>query len=378
MRRINVLHIIDQLPIGGAENLLLTLARNIDRAKFHLIVCCLSREDYVAERIRECGIKVVCLRVPRIRYSYRKITALMKLLASERIDVVHTHLFQADFWGRLIAFLAKVPIVCRTEHGHATSHKNKPFPYRLMRCLGIAALLDKRSDAVVYISESQRRDFGGSLQNNDNRHLIYNALDESLFVAPPDKDAIRGSNGFSRNDIIIGTTSRLVKHKGHKFLFEAVKAVVKRFPNVKLWVIGSGTEETALRRLSSELKMDKHIVFMGLRNDVPRLMKAMDVFVQPALDEPFGITIVEAMFSGLPVIATNVGGIPEIVENGETGILVPPADSVGLADAVIALIADPGLAERFAERGREVAAARFTGRTFSREIEKLYLSLIAE
>lgn len=375
-RKINILHIIDQLPIGGAENLLLTLARNINKDRFNLIIGCLNKEGYIAERIKEEGSKVICLEVPRFRYSYKKVFHLIKILKSERIDIVHTHLYQADFWGRLISFFVRVPIVCRTEHGNGNSFKNKPLLYRMAEYLGINRILDNISDAVIYVSETQKKDFVKIGRSTNRGFVIYNAIDERLFLTSKSKEYIRACNGFSSSDILIGIIARLTAYKGHKFLFEAMEEVSRKCANVKLLVIGSGDEEHNLRELVCKLTLKKNVLFLGLRKDIPELMKAMDIFVQPSLLEQFGITIAEAMFSGLPVVATNTGGIPEVVKDGETGILVPPRSSEALAEALLRLIQNTKLSKNMGEKGREIAIAKFTGHRYARDIEKLYVSLM--
>lgn len=374
MRKINLLHIIGQLPLGGAENLLLTLARNIDRDKFNLIIVCLNDEGYIAERIKEEGFNVICM--GQSRNTHEKLFRLMKLIKFEKIDIVHTHLYQADFWGRLISFFMKV-IVCRTEHGNIDSFKNKPFYCRASEYLGINKILDNISHAVIYISEAQKKDFS-KIRNTNGRPIVYNAFDERGFFESKNKEYVRAYEGFSPNDILIGAVSRLTVHKGHEFLFRAMKEVTKKQKHIcaKLLVIGSGDEEHNLKELAYKLNLEKNILFFGVRKNIPDLMKAMDIFVHPSLFEPFGITIVEAMYSGLPVVATNVGGIPEIVKDGETGLLVSPRDYGALADALLRLIEDPAMARSMGENGRAEALLRFSGRRYAGDLERLYFSLI--
>ena len=376
MRKINLMHIIGQLPIGGAEKLLLTLIKNINRAQFNVVVCCLDKGGHVAERIRGEGFNVICLGVEKFRFTYKIFIWLMKLLKSRNIDIVHTHLYQADFWGRLISLMVRVPIICRTEHGNVNSFKNKPLPYRAAKHLGINQMLDRLSDAVIYTSEAQKKDFNDNGRSTDRAFVIWNGTDESRFCVSKTREYIRASNGFSSNDILIGVISRLTAHKGHRYLFEAMKKVNRIYSNAKLLVIGYGEEEHNLRKLGSKLNIESNILFLMQRKDVPELMKAMDIYVQPSLLKPFGITIVEAMYSGLPVVATNVGGIPEVVIDGETGILIPTRDSDAIKNALLKLIENPAMARSMGESGRDVALSKFSGQRYARDMEKLYVSLM--
>ncbi|HDK16867.1 MAG TPA: glycosyltransferase, partial [Nitrospirae bacterium] len=354
MKKIKVMHIIGRLPVGGAENLLLTIVRNTDRNRFNLIVCCLDKEGQIAEKIRQGGIKLVCLGTTRVRHSYRKIRRLVELLRHEQIDIVHTHLYKADFWGRLVSLLYGVPVICKTEHGDVNSFKNKPFYFKAAEYLCFNKILDRLSDGIIFISEAQKKEFEGKRIKMKNSFLIHNGLDTKRFSSSNKRRSQDRSEKLSKNNIVIGVVARLSdRQKGQSCLLLAMRKIIERYPEAGLLVIGSGEDEGRLRDLSAQLGLDGSVSFLGVRDDIPELLAGMDILVQPSVSEPLGVSILEAMYSGLPVVATNVGGIPEIVRHGETGFLVPPKEPDALADSIIKLIDDPAMAREMGEKGRE-------------------------
>jgi len=375
MHKINVLHIIEQLPIGGgAENLLWVLARNIDRNKFNLVFCCLKVEGYIAHRLKEEGFKVVCFGNYRLRHFYKKIIDIIRLIRIEQVDIVHTHLLMANIWGRIFGLLSKQPKICKSEHATYLEFWKNGILKNRTSYLILDKLLDRFTDRIIYVSKVQRDIVNNGKYNPLKHVVIYNAFDKEHYSTEKTKENIRDFYGFSDKDIVIGTVGRLVSSKGHENLFKAVNGNKKDYSGIKIMVIGQGPEKSKLRELAHKFGLDT--LFLSDRYDVPELMKAMDIYVQPSFHEAFGITIAEAMYSGLPVIATNVGGIPEVVKDDETGILVPPRDSKALSEAILTLIDNPEMAKSMGEKGREVAACKFTGERYARDMEKLYTSLI--
>lgn len=368
------MHIIEQLPLGGgAENLLLVLAKNIDRSKFNLTFCCLRSGGYIADRLKAEGFNVFCFGNYRLRHLYKKVFDVIKLIKVEDINIVQTHLIEGNLWGRICAYLSRLPLVCKTEHSMLPEvWKNGTIKDRVR--LTIDRILDRVSDCIIYVSESQMRIINQGKHYPHKHIVIHNAIDEKRFIVDKTRDSIRRLHGFSSEDVVIGIVGRLVPHKGHDYLFEAVKSVKEKHDGIKILVIGSGPEEARLKRLVKASGLDA--LFLSDRDDVPELMKSMDIYVQPSLRETFGITIAEAMFSGLPVVATRIGGIPEVVADGETGILIPERDSDALKNTLLRLIENPDMAKNMGERGRDVAASKFSGQRYARDMENLYISLM--
>ncbi|MEE8574848.1 MAG: glycosyltransferase [Thermodesulfobacteriota bacterium] len=372
-KKVNVLHIIERLSVGGAENLLLVLARNIDRERFNLSFCCIKDGGYIADRLREEGFKVVSLETYRLRHSFKRLSGIARLIKDDDIDIVQTHLVVANLWGRLAALFSRKAKVCKTEHAILrdvwTSGTFKERKYFF-----IDNLLDSFSDRIVYVSEAVKKAVLNGRASDPAKHIvIYNAFDEKHFNIEKSRESVRSELGYSKDDIVIGIVARLVAHKGHRFLFEALREVKKRHGEIKLLVVGNGPEKSALEKMAASCEL--HANFLTDRDDVPELMRAMDIFVLPSLREPFGITVLEALYSGLPVIGTNAGGIAEIIEDGETGLLVPPAGPEAIEKALLTLIENPSIAEGLARRGREVVLTRFSGVRYAEQTQRLYTSL---
>lgn len=366
---INVLHIIGSLPLGGAENLLLTLARNTDRTKLSLIFCCLNSGGYIADSLRDEGVKVICLGGYRFRHFHKKMLDLAQLIKSEKIDIVHTHLIEANLWGRIGAFIARTSIVCKSEHAILPELWIRPtFKQRIYRFTD--RVLDYFTDMIVYVSEYQRNVLTNGKHDMSKHLIISNAVDKKRFTLSMSKPDLRNQYGFDSSNIIIGTVGRLVRDKGHEYLFKALKQVNDAKIATQLLIIGDGPEENRLKNLARELGIN--VLFLSKRHDIAELMRCMDIYIQPTLRESFGIAIAEAMYSSLPVIASDVCGIPEIIQNGITGILVEQKNPAGIADAILDLVKNPAKADELARRGRESIVAKYTGGIYAEKVGRLY------
>ncbi|MBC8484893.1 MAG: glycosyltransferase [Bacteroidetes bacterium] len=379
VRKINVVHIITSLPLGGAENVVYTLAKNIDRSKFNVIVCCLDDEGYIAEKLKEEGFLVYCVR-ERFRYRWRQVLNLYKLFKREKIDIVHTHLFKADFWGRLIAFIAGVPVICKSEH--TVQHPMKfgvwslvrpPF-YNIVKILGINAFLDYRSKAILYVCDYGRRSFLGRKINPQKHFVVYNGLNLERQYIVKSKQDLKNEFGFSNTNILITIIGRLVERKGHKYLLEAFRMISDKYPQSRLLVVGSGPAETELKELSKKIGKFNEIYFLGERENVDEFLKISDVFILPSWREALSIVLLEAMYYGLPVIAGDDGGTPELIEDNVNGILVPVRNSDAIENAIENMINNPQKRKQMIVKAKETVLAKFSETIMTRQYEQIYLS----
>lgn len=375
MKTINVLHVIGKLPLGGAEILLLTIGAHVDRNRINMAVCCLSEEGPVADQIKQEGIKVFCLKQPRFRYSYRKIINLMKIIKNDKIDIIHSHLQKADLMGRLIGLLCHVPVICKTRHDYRGSNE-KGYPNNYRGHLKLNVLLDYLTDMVIYISNSQMNAFK---KRERKRCVIHNAFYEKKFkLSPNTRELKRKQLGILPDEVLIGSVGRLTRIKGQKYLLYAVREIkkIREDIKIKILLVGEGDMKNQLLLLANELGISKNTIFMGKTKSVPELMQAMDIFVHPALWEPFGISIIEAMYSGLPVVASNVGGITEIIQDGVNGILVESQNPGSIARALLALIDNPEKTKKIARNGRENVISKYSGKKYAEKITNLYYDLL--
>ncbi|NOT47723.1 MAG: glycosyltransferase [Acidobacteria bacterium] len=294
----------------------------------------------------------------RLRFPWA-VQRLARFLKEKKIDILHTHLFDAALIGLAAAQIAgtRVRVVSR-HHLDETA------------ILGtrVHSFLDKWTnevaDCVVVPSEATRRYMTEvEKQSGENIRVIPYGFDfNALNATEEDRERVRAEFGVGKS-FVIGCVGRFFKNKGHRYLFEAIQKLKTEFPGVKVLLLGSGDRQY-LEKDIAELDLGQNVIFAGFRNDIPACMKAMDLLVHPSLSESFGQVIVEAMCVGTPVVATSVGGVPEIVENEKTGIVVRPRDSNELYTAIKRLIKDADLRSKFGEAGRESVLDKFNVQLF--------------
>jgi len=207
--------------------------------------------------------------------------------------------------------------------------------------------------------------------------VIHNGVGSLPSVAPNEADQCRRELGIPSGTQVIGVVGSLYPVKGHQFLLDALPSVVKRFPHIRLVVVGRGELEAELKARAQVLGLGEHVLFLGLREDVPRLLAIFDIFVLPSLSEGLSMAILEAMTSSKPVVTTRVGGNAELVEDGATGLLVEPRNPSALGQALEQLLADEGKATAMGRRGCEKALREFSVDRMARRYEDLYAAVSA-
>ena len=348
----NVMLLTVGLTVGGTEGQLLELASRFDRRKFHVVVCALKREGPVADAMRARGVRVVTLN-GRGAWDLRVLFRLGRIIRAERPDIIHAFLGHANLAASLVGRPLGVPVII--------------WSYRDVEVWKTRAhwLVDRMgarwADAVTCCSEAVRQFVLARLGGPESKLVtIHNGVDPDAFGVSSSASRLRLQ--LREGEAVIGTVTRLDEpKKGLAVLLHALAEVARR-AGVPAWqclLVGDGPARDRLERLAAKLGLRDWVVFAGERRDVASVLPALDVFVCPSLYEGFGIAIVEAMAAGRPVIASSVGGIPEIVVHEETGLLVPPGDAPALADAIAALLSRPDLARAMGARGRERVRERF-------------------
>jgi glycosyltransferase involved in cell wall biosynthesis len=350
---IRIAHVVQQLDTGGMERLLVEFARHADRASFEPCFVAIGPSGAVAEELAACGWDVTALAEPpglRPTIVYR----LARLFHDRRVDVVHTHNTKPLLYAGPAARLAGVRGVVHTRHGrrHGASRRQALAFRWAARC----------ADHVVGVSDDTGRLCRGEGVDPRVVRTVPNGIDLERFpVAGPDP---------SGPAVFVG---RLVADKGVATLLRAARAVAAVRPAFRLAIAGAGPCEAELRGLAADLGIAGGVVdFLGEVRDVSGLLGRASLFVLPSLTEGMPLTVLEAMARGLPVVATSVGGTPEAVADGETGLLVPPGDATALAGALLRVHADPEGARRMGLAGRRRAEVRFDVRRMVSEYEALY------
>lgn len=207
-------------------------------------------------------------------------------------------------------------------------------------------------------------------------HVVYNGVVTKRFENLPPKELVRRNLGFAGEHVLVTTVASLERHKGHVYLLEAGKEVIQRSRNIHFLFVGDGSLRAELESRAAALGIAEHVHFLGERLDVPEILAGSDIFVLPSLSEGLSLALVEAGLAGLPVVASRVDGIPEIVEDGWNGILVPPRDVAALAGALQALAEDVSHRERMGKEGRAIALERFSMERTAFQVATLYRRLL--
>jgi glycosyltransferase involved in cell wall biosynthesis len=333
------------------RHFLLPLMRAI-RARGHDVVGACA-EGPLLDDVRAEGFRVIA--IPFVRRlsplaHIRAFQSLVAILRHEKPDLVHAHMPISGFLARLAARIAGVPKVAYTCHGFLFNHAASSWPRRLLS-LGMEWVAARATDVFLTVSEAEARD-ARRLHIAAHAEPVRNGRDPAVFH--PDAAArmrIREELGVPQDRVVIIAVSRLVWHKGYPELAAAMRSV----PETELWVVGErldsdrGADMEALLRSAG---LDDRLRMLGYRTDVPALLAAADIFTLPSRFEGLPMSVIEAMLTGLPVVATNVRGPAEQVIDGETGLCVAAGDAVALGAALGRLVRDPGLRTRMGEAGR--------------------------
>ncbi len=249
--------------------------------------------------------------------------------------------------------------------------------FRLKRNIFSRRKYTKNVDAIIAISEGVRDVLLKGGIDPAVIEVVPSGIDFSPFDEVQTKDFLRTEFGFAADDFLVGIVAALEDHKGHKYLLEAASLIKRQAPHIKIIVVGKGSLELELDQQAKDLRVEDLVFFLGFREDVPRILASLDVFVLSSYLEGLGSSIMDAMASRLPVVATAVGGIPEVVLDNDTGLLVPPRDPKAMADAILRLYSDRALAARLGRRGYEVVHAKFSAEAMARKIIAVYEKIAA-
>jgi glycosyltransferase involved in cell wall biosynthesis len=341
---------IGTLGIGGAERFLMELVRRIPRERYAVQVVCIARRGPWGERLSAEGFDVVELG-KRTGLDFFILARLVRQLRRFRPHLVNTHLWTADLWGRLAALLARTPVVVVTEQN--VDVWKRPVHE------AIDALLGRGTDAVICVSREVESFYRSKGVPAEKLHVIPNAIDISAFDGPL-VGSLRAEVAAAPDDFLFLSAARLHPQKAQDILLDATRRLAdaghRRF---RLLLAGEGSLREPLEARMRELGIAEWVRFLGVRHDLVELLRQADAFVLPSLYEGLPLAILEAMAARLPVIATRVGGCPEVVIDGQSGRLVAPGNADQLAEAMVALMASPARARAMGLEGRRIVEAEY-------------------
>lgn len=365
-----ICQVLHSLTVGGAEVLAFRIARELsDRYRF--VFACLDDLGPLGEQLRGEGFAVEVLdRQPGVNLGCMR--RMARFWRREGVALVHAHQYTPFFYAAAARGLRSWPPVLFTEHG-------RWFPdYPRRKRILFNRVMLGRPDRVVAVGNSVRE----ALIRNEGItarriQVIYNGVDGAAFNGQPiDRDAVRREIGVAADDFVVIQVARLDQLKDHLTAIRTIQRASRRVPNIRLVLVGEGPELDLIRDEIRVRGVERHVRLLGLRHDIARLLRASDLFLLTSISEGIPVTIIEAMASGLAVVSTAVGGVPEVVLPEETGLLAPAGDDAALAEAVVRLTGDLDLCRAMGERGRVRAKDVFSQQGMQAAYQAMYREML--
>lgn len=383
----NILYIHHTSKISGAEMSLFNLLINLAKDQFKSIVICPSLGPYV-DKLKQHGIRVKIFRIRRLKRSLNPLFYILSLFSlisftikligfikRERISLVHANSFIAGIYGSPGARLTNIPIIWHI--------RDIIRPRWVSRFLTFVA--GKLASQIIVVSNATGAEFTQRGKKLDKTVTIYNGIDLDEFNPNISGIKIKKEFGLNCRTPIIGILGQLAPGKGHKVFIKAARKILKYFPTAKFLIVGDivyhheKRYRRKLKEMVANLSLTNNIVFTGFRNDVPEIMSSLDVLVHTSImPDSLPRVLLEAMALGKPIVATNVGGVPEIIEDGKTGILVSPDNADAVAEAVVTLLQDKERAKQMGLAGRQRVEQNFSIEKHIERVQGLYTELLIE
>ena len=348
----------------GGQRQSLFLAKELKRRglPFFFIV---QPESPLHQKACEAELPVLPFKM-RNEFDLPAILRLAWAMKRKKCLLVHFHDAHSAAVGSVAASLAKVPFRIITRRVDFPLKKNYFSRRKYM----------KNIDAIIAISEGVKKVLVEGGVDPENVEVISSGIDFSSFEedssALTSKDYLHREFSFAVDDYLVGIVAHLADHKGHQYLIQATKILKQQAPKIKTIIVGEGPLSMELDRQAKELDVEDIIFFLGFRKDIPKILSSLDLFVLSSHLEGMGSSILDAMASRLPVVATKVGGIPEVVIHGETGLLVPPRNPSALARAILMLYSNKTLASRLGQKGYELVHRKFSAEAMADKVVRLY------
>jgi glycosyltransferase involved in cell wall biosynthesis len=369
---VRVLHTLSGLHVGGVGRMLLRNVVALESDRVRNYVAYLIPNHMLEAQYRAAGFDPVCLDHRHTAHGPRTLQRLVMLIRELDVDVVHTNHTLDRLYAGLAAKLAAVPTIT-TAHDtlrgpSTTGERLRSWLDRqlLSQYIAVSAAVAHRYQTSRGIPPSRIR-------------VIHSGIELEKFARPPSSDTVQRLKeelGLHDAHPVLLNVGRLHSIKGQKYLVPMMAHVLRRWPHAKLLLVGRGGERAGLEKAIAEAGLENSIRLLGLRDDIRELLAISTFFVFPSLGEGLPISVLEAMAAGKPVIASSVGPMPEMIEDGVSGLLVPPTNPVALADAVDRLMSSPELSLRMGQRGQELAAERFSIRSAVQSMENLYRAVL--
>jgi glycosyltransferase involved in cell wall biosynthesis len=380
---IRVLRVITRLNIGGPAIHAILLNQALDDGRMFASTLATGvtapHEGDFLELAREHGVEPVVVSALGREVSpaddLAALASLVRLVRTRRPDVVHTHMAKAGTLGRLAAALCGVPLIVHTYHGHVFHGYFGPAKTRVF--LTIERALARLTHRIVVVGERQRDEIASfGVASRDKLLPIPLGLELDRFLKP-EPGALRRELGLAGDVPLVGIVARLVPIKAHEDFLRAARLVLAERPEARFLIVGDGERRAELEGLVDALGLRGSVTFLGWRRDLERVYADLDVVALASRNEGSPVALIEALAAARPVVSTAVGGVPEVVVDGQTGLLVPPSEPPALANAIFRLLADREYAQQLGAAGRRHVYPRYSAQRLVDDMQALYLRELA-
>ncbi|MBN2119682.1 MAG: glycosyltransferase family 4 protein [Candidatus Omnitrophica bacterium] len=385
MPKVRLLHIITRMDRGGSSQVTLSTVSRLDKKRFDVTLMSGSLNDpdkEILNILENSGVRLILIpdlvRDISLLKDVKALWRIHRFISKEGFDIVHTQTSKAGFLGRWAAKLAGVRIIIHAPHGHVFYGYFGWCKSRLIIFLEkLTALI---TDKIITLTQKGKDDhvlYG--IAKPDKFIPIHNGINLEEFT-DSGKDMVgeKKKLGLPLDCPVIGTVTRFEPVKANRYFIDSLPRVVEKFPNIKVLLAGEGSQRRDLQRRVENLSLSNNVIFMGMRKDIPQVLRVMDLFVLSSLNEGLGICLLEAQAMGLPVVATAVGGVPEVVKDGITGILVNARDPKALAEAIIKILDDNSLRRHMSEEAKKFVKDKFSLEQMIEKISRLYEELLTK
>jgi len=386
-RKIRVAHIIARMITGGADENTLFTIEGLNKEKYEIDL--ITGEEFdkdILNKVKNPPFDIIQIKGLKWKLNFLHdpfvLLRLIKLLKKKHYDIVHTHTTKAGILGRIAAYLSGVPVIVHGLHGSTFQAFNSGLLNWLLFLF--EKFTDRFTDAYVSVSKVLSETYTEKgIGKKDNHYTVYSGMELSKFYQARDKINYQEKYEeleINAGDFLIGNVARLETRKGHQFLLDAFKNVVEeqKYGRVKLLIIGEGNKRKYLENYVKELNLGDKVIFTGYREDVEELMALMDIFVLTSLREGLPRVLVQAAAVGMPSIAFNVDGVPEIIEDNHNGFLVRVGDVEQLAKRIMQYIDHKELLVLHGKNGRELIKGKWSIEDMVEKIDKIYQKLVRE
>jgi len=382
---VKIAHIITRMDRGGAPDIVRILFEKLDQEQFDLTLIyglTVSPSQRSAEFLKSLGKRAILIpalcRAISPFYDLAAFFAILKVLRNEKFHIVHTHTAKAGILGRIAARIAGVKVIIHSPHGHDFYGYFGDLASWFIVCAErFAAPFCEKIHALTELEKKDMLLF--KICPPEKIKVIYSGV-EVGFLRPSQHlvDNIRAELSVKDKIHFVGMVGRLEPIKGVSYFIEAAKMVTQEMDNVEFLVVGDGSLKEDLKKMAESLGLSAHLAFMGWREDVNTILFTLDLLVLSSLNEAVGRCVLEAQAVGVPVVATRVGGVPEVVLDGVTGLLVPPKDPKKLAEAILFLLKTDDKRRQMSEAGRGWVDEKFSDRVMVEKFVELYRELMRE